>query len=785
LTANNKSVKFKINIKLTQNKMKKYSKKNFFESASGLFYSRFVFKKNLESFIDKMLDKDSEIKEVKKNIEVRLRLREVLAKEYLDKKRKYAQSLSNKEKLFGHWVFDKAKVVEDDPRYLALREIRDGKLRTEAFMLLGMIEKFLGGREVARDLLKECWKGNTFNIDKLRSFFKKDKTDRKLGFYYVKRKIKWYANRSWREVYNTKKRKVEVTWWAAKKGWDQPYKYMYVTVTGWWAHDNDEDNVNTLKGGKSFDSYALGKKGKLRGGGYGDEWLGADFHEALPYIKKELYPEDAKLGPGDRDSGMSPTKEGAILDALVELHKPTMTDKWTVKKDLYKWFTKEKPQNTWFVLPEDKIGLMNQVYGRGCGNYRYRVSGGRIYILAIKDSEFDVNYGIGGYIELKHDSLGEWTACPAKDTASFSKELRKEVLAKMTDKEVKEELEKTEVMQSATVIPGKELSPTKDAMAHILGEKNYKKYGLPANFLYEEKSMYFKKIKEALKKYLIEQGYSEGKNSKIPAFVEARASQVEQDMENYIKDPDGALKDIIKPKTRIRLKVDSENRVSVLLDSKTDRDLLKLREKVIAASMLGESMKEAKSQGRFGRVMTWINARFERFLSKTRLGKYGKGVVKAVAGFATAAFAQLVNLKDLFTGPFKKIAAAAMGALGIGGGTVALVYKGRRLDQVKFDKLVENKSRKLFKKNYKTTRKINLGSGKIEIANGAALTPIPGLHLKVNGKDTTIPSKPGMWGGKEWLDSNGNKVDYKGKKIEIVGHLPSGFKIKRGFVWVK
>lgn len=691
-----------------------------------------------------------------------------------------------REKLYTHWVNDKADIRVDDPKYLAMHEIQDPHFKRAFFVLFSLLEKKYG-REKALKIFVDAYdpKTESFKYDKIRSEFSKEKVGNELGFYYGTRKVNWKVYLNFREAWALKHADNQL--YMMRNGWSEFSEGILGSsgggiqkvhnVTGWWKVNNYNKNVTEIVGNTK--AWRWGSESstnllnELRKPANGDMYVSPKgkftLLDAIPNIKKH------------KEWSLGKDQEMEISNMLDKLSQESLNYGVNYsKEELYKYFTREAPKNTWFVLPEDKIGYMNRAYGRGVGNYKYRVTKNMVYFIAIRGAKFDPQYGIGGYIELKNKTVGDWNGVNPMYTENFARALRENVLKSMSLAQVKAELQRSELRESIQAAPGgkleqnKALEITNGVCAQLLKKPTVKKvfyYNLRDNVFYspmeKELTAHLKKIFPSFPKERLDQ------------LAKARMDKLKADFDKATSD-NGALnlKLSQEPKTKIKVDINENDSVTVDFLSKAAR-LIAERKYEAKEAEKEKELKTEKEKGIIGKITDKIKNVVEKILGATRIGKYAK-IVSGFIASAVVSFLDLGSLvKDWLGGKYKW----AAGLIG-GGGVAGLALRTRSLNRARFERLIKDKTKYVFDHNYKVSQRIDLGQSTIVIRDGKDFDPVQGMEIKVNDGPVQKAKKRKTAG---FLGTilGGSGEDYKGKKIEIVKFVPAGFKIKKGYVWNK
>ncbi|MBN1494340.1 hypothetical protein JW911_01235 [Candidatus Peregrinibacteria bacterium] len=606
------------------------------------------------------------------------------SRQYVDQQRSERERLiamrgKTKEVLYKQWLKNnekgEIKKIDEDPKYLAKKEILSKIEAEEAFVLLGLVEKFMGGREKAMQVYASCWQGNNFKRDKLFAVFSKENTDRKLGFYYGSKTVTWEPD--WTKSYESIK-KIKGTGISYKLvNYAIRQKRARITLKGWWAHDIDDKWTPRnewkdcdFKEGKNFQTAVIDKLStKNTQGGYGDEWLGGSLAELQKNIGNELYPENANVAPGQRDSGLTPAQEGAVLQAfkggekgegsLIAEGNDAYPEK--IKKTMYEWFTKQQKEK-WVALPEDKVGPMSLLFGKGCGNYLYRYSPENKKILMIRIDGVTVPPAeFGGYIALK-DAEKELGVRMMQDEKTFEK-TSKQAIDKMHDKDITKEL-----IDAGKKVEGlKDLDRTKGMLVALPAMRR----GIHHSKLEDD---FYNAIRKDLHAKLEKEGIKE--KSDRDRYIDLRIQDVKAQVEKKIADNEllsKAVKD--NPETKVKFEI-SNDIVSV--------DFAAFLEKKAAQTKKAAEAAKGKVEG----VAEAVNSKMASFERQVRK-KFGRAA-PIVMWIANVVFKLKDGLVDMAKGATTTTAAImtsiAAGFLGIKG--IRSIAGFNKLDQKILDEII-------------------------------------------------------------------------------------------------
>lgn len=736
----------------------------------------------------------------------------------------------NREKLVHEWIHnnpEQLKPIKDSPKHFAMKEIRDIKVKQEAYMLLGLIEK-IWDKDTAWNVYNNCWqmvsqkkpgildkfanfykkhfrwwgvkeealtdlsvigllskKGGAkekyvqkgaFNIEKLRRFFTRSRTNGRLGFYYGTRTIKWDPDASlgtWTSSHFQStihfKYKEETT-----AGFTDHYK---VYVKGWWAHDE----ISEIKGyehefddeGKNFETDILGRlrsSGNSRYGDTGDEWLGRDFLEASKYVGKELYGKAGKTRKfEDRDSGLDMDQEELILKTLKDLKQEApLVYGTSISKKAVEWFNKPKRRNKWIRLDNESVGYFNYLFGREVGAflYRYQPDQKRIYFVKMQGVELKGDWHDVGFIDIKDGKINEWH--DKEDPELF---LKKELADKLKDKEVKEELAKSRV-EKLKGTKEEKLAVTSGVCAKLTSLTKVVEYrNINEHFIGSFENS--KSLKGALKVYLKKQGYKEAVANELATI---RAEYVEKQIKEIVENKDEIEKyEVIKkavednPNEKLRIIINSKDEVTITLEKKgllkKIKDKLKKKKEDLeeaatgAGAILKNAMKQiekkvSKFAGPLSPLVMW-------FVKKVmNIEKY---LTKQIKGEPTI-------IGSIITGVFGvKLGASMLGS--------------QKVDQEKFEKIAKRtKKKQTLKKKMYFDEAITLKGYRIVIPKGEGIVPGQEFDVDLSGKGTT-PIKPEkkkfrIFGGSDKFQHDDHEITINNKtKIPKGTVIPKGSKI--------
>jgi len=654
------------------------------------------------------------------------------------------------EKLYEAWLENKEFVVKDEsPRYLAMIQLNKSLIRKEAFLLLGLIEKYWD-KEEAMKVYKSCWNQETFSLQPMWKFFSKDKAASTLGFYYGERQIRVYKGGPLVDPLFSKKNIFHQIF---------PSKsYSTFTIKGWWTVDEDEEENNNIKG----DSYAPVKylgaaKKKLQGGGYGDEYSGSQFlYQSIDHIKNEYRTS--------KDSGISESSEKELLENIAGFQREIDSATASKTRDaIFEWF-KKQPKNEWISPSQEVVNLLTIMYGEGVGSYMYRYAPDekKIYILPIKDSKVVEKY-FGGYIEIKNDKLGNWTGHGSEKT----KEMMIEYISSMDEKDVNKELVDSRLKgeDQGTVESSAKLGRTAGMVATL--------EGVPANVEYNNLERgYLEIVEKKLKAEFIAKKIPEAKAAELASL---RVKSMREAINNLIENDD-LIKEAIEADEKVKLEItiDSKDEIKIVLsDVDVKKKLLKAR----------EDAEEAETS-----ISSIEGGTYKKLEEKVE--KYFGPAAPFVMWFLEKTFKVKDSIGKFISGQGSPFIGAILGALGIKSAKETIGSK--KMTQAKFDKLihpdrksVDVKSKMIFEEDVKLKGfQVNIPEG-----NGIVLERSMPINLKGKGKFTAHPeeNKKGSSVGALLSRIGGAKYQYKDSEIIIENGttipngtiIPKGAKIKR------
>lgn len=519
--------------------------------------------------------------------------------DFVRKREETAKKLRvDKEKLYDHWVKNNPKgtetPLEDDPKNLALHEIKVGSVRNEAYVLLGLVEKFLGGRQNAMELYKKAWSEKNFDIDTLRKYFTEERTKGVLGFYY-----------------GTNKR---IQAWVKKHG-----KKLGMSHYRSWdpitMHADGSDYIKEVPGKNFSSTWIWNKKWNVTGwwtydetpGDYDEFTFSHDIQGATPKIITEL--KDEK----NNDSGLDFGQSKEVRTALVTLSKEPQEafNKSVTKKDVLTWFKKNPDQ--WVKLDESILGKMNFLFGRGAGffKYRYVPEKNKIYFVAIDGTQLEKNWPKFGYLDIKKGELGD--SRNGQEEEDFKKMIGKEVIAERTPEQIKNELNSYEALYGNSTSEAVLLAPTAGILNSLL--QKYKLIPVKYNLL---NTNFYDKLQGFIKKELIDtKKYSEDDAVK---FANARIERLKKDVEAKIDEKKDILRQAVDDNSDVQLeiRIDTSDKIEVSLqDSKVEGRLKKAANATLGAvksavdlakEKYAEAQKKLKKWGIFGVLLDkWLN----------------------------------------------------------------------------------------------------------------------------------------------------------------------------------
>lgn len=632
------------------------------------------------------------------------------------------------------WLDTKGEVVEDDIKYLALRQLNYKRDAKEAFVLLGLIEEFWGRKEAIKQFNKfNPPTSKTYNMEKLRAFFTRGSTLGRLGFWYGTRKIKWDPEatvKTWTAEHFEST--IEYDKSEEVKTWVQTFKYFNVWVTGWWAHDTDDSNENNFVDdkGQHFEKDVLGKI--LKGGGYGDEWLGRNILEATNRIRYEL-----KAKPvNEVDSGLgSSTNEKKVIDFFNDLITKLDISYGTAREKLYEWFSKNA-ENEWVSLPKEKAGLMNYLYGKGWGKnlFRYVPEQKKVYWLIMKNAENPHNHYESGYIKVKNKRLESWQAFSRR---TYKKDLKEKLIEKMPKKQLKKEAMGYKIKHEKVLTKEIALLATKGICVKL------SKFSSNKEVVYEDLGEYLRNFEDALARYIAKtkKDISKERARELAIY---RREYIEEEINKKIKD-DNLLLELLDedPEEKIVININSKDKVRVKAKNrKKYRNFLKEKQQelegVVTKAKDLVSGAYAKLEDRVGPIFAWI---LDKIL----------GIKK--------------GLKKIYEGGSSFFTKILYGVLGLGGTLAAKATIGARkvtqevMDAMgKYGKKVKRLARKMY-----FDMKVKLNGKKIVIPRGLGIKPGKSFQVEIKGKGKTTISPV----------KEEKKVEKKGKegKFNILGLL--------------
>lgn len=649
------------------------------------------------------------------------------------------------ENLYKAWLESKEfSPKKESPRYLAMMHLNKSLVRKEAFLLLGLIEKYWD-RDEAMKVYESCWNKDVFSLQPLWKFFTKEKAGSMLGFYYGSRDIRIYKGGFWVDYSIT--HKYIFSHWKSRT-------YNTFTITGWWTVDDDEEEVNNIKG----DSYAPVKylgtaKKKLQGGGYGDEYSGEQFlYKSLEHINREF--------ASSADSGVEGEKVKIGKDINDFKKEIDGASSGKAREAILKWF-KDQPKNEWVQPSQETLNLLAIMYGEGVGNYMYRYvpEKNKIYILPLKKAKVEDKH-FGGYIEIKNESLGRiWHSLDAENT----KKLMIEYIGTIDSKAVEREITDRKLREDGSSIDSPaQLKRTAGMVAGL--------EGIPSTVEYNElEKGYLELIEKKIKAELIGKKVPESKAAEIASL---RVKQMREKIKNLIEE-DELIKEAIDEdeKVKLEIKVDGNDEIKVSIhESGIRKKLLEAREKAEEAetsisSVEGGTYKklEEKVEKYFGPAAPFIMWFLEKtFKIKESIGKF----ISGTGGPFMGAFLSAIGIKS---------AKETVGS--------------RKMTQDKFNKLlrsdrksVEIKSKMIFDEDVKLKNlQLTIPEG-----NGIFLERSMPVYLKGKGKFTAHPEEKKK-GWSVFSRLGGGKYQYKDSEIVIEDGvtiprgtiIPKGAKIKR------
>jgi hypothetical protein len=651
--------------------------------------------------------------------------KDYVAQQKAEKERLIAMRSKNKDTLYQQWVNNnekrEQKEVLDDPRYLAMKEIPENmnEVKNEAAALLHMFEKFLGTRKETLEIYKKCWKGNKFDIDVLRKQFTSDKTKGKMGFYYGTRKVKW----------------VETFWRGTGE-----YGPETKTFTGWWAYDNNEKNKTNIKS-SSLDADFFRKAG------YGDEWLGKTFKEAVnsKTFQTEINPKATE----NRDNELNPTEEQNVLNevAIAQKFNSANIYKDKVKKELYESFIKQVP-NKWFALPEteDMQGKMLFAYGNSGGSptdflYRYSPDKKRIYFIRIDGRNVSAG-NFAGYIDLDEQS----TPKTLKDWHGLNQVAAEKELKGLID-ETKDAPMVKELIDSGKKVEGvSELSRTVGMLETLPAFRK----GIAHDKLETD---FYDPIRKSLDTKLEKEGIKtkEERNK----FIEARIQDIKIKFSKYIEQ-NSWLKSAIDEKadTPLAIEISSDGEIKKI--ELVDKDQKSKWQKARDAAKKVKDTVESKIADVYDQVQTRVKQMF-------------KGAAPIVMLLLNSIFKLKDEIKEMLTGGKKggfSVAGIALGFLGVRTG--ARYFAAERIDQKGLESIIEpNKNQKVLSKDVVFAENVKVPANyTITIPKGEGIEFVGRkMEVKINGNKTSI-NKKGPGKGKSEEEGGGGGLEKVGSLLE-------------------
>jgi len=651
---------------------------------------------------------------------------------------------SEASKLYEYWLGNDQPVVGESTRYLVMLDFKKSFIKKEAFLLLGLIEKYWSKEDALR-VYKSCWGEGVFSLQPMWKFFSKKKAGSKLGFYYGTRKIRIYKGGY---IVNETIGRI----WKSRM-------YKTFPVTGWWTVDEDETENNNIKG----DTYAPIKylaraKKELQGAGYGDEYTGSQFlHKSLSKIRQEY-----RTG---NDSGLNRDEEQVVLKSLSGLKREFESlSNIKVKRKILNWF-KKQPKNAWLSPSQDIINLLSFVYGAGTGNYIYRYAPDKklIYILPLQKAHVEAKY-FGGYLKVKNGMVGKtWNAGDVTSTKKFMISYIKA----MDEKDIKKEIIDNRLRQenSEDISYDVKLARTTGMVAVLSGVPKYVYY-------HELSNKYFDLIEKKLKTLLIKR--------KLP---KARAEELARIRVNYMRnninhiiDGDELLHNAIDEHDKVKLSIaiDDKDKVEIsLAENSWKKKWLKARRKLEDAEVSLGSVKASAYE---------------------KLEKRVEKLFGPAAPFAMWILNEFFKVKDsiskLFSGKTSPFAGLISGFLGISFSKELI--GSRKINQARFDKLLKSK-RRLYRAKRKLffNEDVKLKGKKIIIPQGKGILlgkSMP-LYLKGKGKFRAYPSKKqtdislktifGRVGKGNYMYKDSKIIIENGTVIPKGTIIPKGARIKR------
>ncbi|MBN1494341.1 hypothetical protein JW911_01240 [Candidatus Peregrinibacteria bacterium] len=636
------------------------------------------------------------------------------------KKHEGLYNQANKESLFKNWKENnpnkKHEILEDDPKYLALRYISEPKARAEVCMLLHMVDKFMGGRKKALEIYHACMKASSFDMKQFRSYFSRQKTEGRLGFWYGTRVIKFKPKQG--ILAKLKAASAFNSWlndnWEILEGniWSGYHKT--IKTTGWWAHDiDDKDSKGSVIGGSQVTITSKDVVKQLRGAGaYGDEWLGKNLVDAIPYIKQELKGTSQSVKIGERDSGLDAGAEQKILEAIEETKDlSNKVYKEKTSEEMFKWFA-ANAVNKWVQLNDKENGLMVFLYGQGCGNYlyRYEPKQKKIYMVPIQGAKTEAKY-YGGYIEIKNNRLDDtWNGLNEANMDKMLKALIDTMSSAEMNAEAMDYKLKTEKPEA---IP--ETHKAARTMGMVASLIRSGKSGIPKNVEYKNlQTGYIDVVQEKLKRALMQRGLKDETANELAMI---RAYDLKKKILAKIEG-DEDLKKALEENDKEKIEIIVEHNDDVDVKIVNTGFLTSLRDKRRKAREAAEKAKTSPDRLR--------EEAMDKLEAKVR--KYAGPATPLVMFILRVFFKADKKVKDFFTGKAGPFFGAIFGALGLK--KIKEKIGSRHIKARDLDKLPpKGKSSYTFKKKTTFESDVTLKNKKIIIPKGKGF--IPGGKIKI------------------------------------------------------
>lgn len=612
------------------------------------------------------------------------------------------------------------EVYQIPARYLALREISEAHLRTKVFTLLGYARKLVNSDKALLKLYRNCWVGGKFKLEKLLAHFTRDKAKGRLGFYRGTRKIHWDPKHSIGDVFTEtdKKKSMKGHDYSTDTGITNTYT---VKVTGWWAIDDNEDNINSFNDvGKNFNKDILTKR--LAGNGYGDEWLGKDIYKAMPKLRDHLYGKRKPKNPEWRDSSLNAKEEQEILDLTTKIKEDN--DLYTEKanKEVFEALKKLNKDKwvKWVQVSKDVLNKMAFLFGIGVSKYLYRYvpSQKKFYYVLIDGQKADPDLKAGGYIKIKKGALVKPHAVEASGIKVF---IKKKLIEKMKPAALDAEVSEYRIKIKETPEDDEKEILTKDYLKKHWNKKTCKWEDIQEKFydpLHKKVKHHFEKSKQ----YKFESGKAEI----LADYVIEKARKA---VDKYMTDNPN-LKDRLdgKKETKVKISFNDKNEATVeslspamRADIAKDEAAIGEVEIVGAKSMKTDLMAEMKKKNPIKFLILNLFFKFEKKLDDI-LSEKNKSTLKWI------------------------------GLLGFG--SIIAAYKlrmgARKMNQETFDKLLKKKRKKIsIKSKFYFTEKVNLKAKKLKIVipKGKGIAPGGNMDVLLDKQADTVHKIKGKKGG--------------------------------------